>query len=54
MTTINNLINLISEATVATFLFSIWGYAWITLVKWFVDISKMALHHLFPNVKWFK
>lgn len=54
MTTINNLINVITQVTFTTILLSIWGYTWITVVKRFLDIAKMALHHLFPNVKWFK
>lgn len=54
MTTINNLINVITQVTFTTILLSIWVYTWITVVKRFLDIAKMALHHLFPNVKWFK
>ncbi len=54
MTTINNLINIITQVTFTTILLSIWAYTWITVVKRFLDIAKMALHRLFLNMKWFK
>lgn len=45
---------MITEVTFTTILLSIWAYTWITVVKRFLDTAKMSLHHLFPNVKWFK
>ena len=54
MTILTDLMNVITQATLYTILFLVWAYAWIAMIKWFLIKEKMALHLLFPTVKWFQ
>lgn len=54
MKIVTDLMNYITQATLYTLLFLVWAYAWVAMIKWFLIKAKMALHLLFPSMKWFQ
>lgn len=54
MPNLPDIMNFMTNFTLESMLFLCWAYALASIIKWFILRARVALHVLFPNVKWFK